>query len=248
MIRCMILFIVLYHFSLVGTAQTHIQNSTNDSLNYIVGKIANGKLNDRQKVKAVYDWITSNISYDYEREMSFKITGKDSTQTSIGDILKFRKGICMDYAKLAKAMLCSLNIKCELVTGIGRSGDNDLTDFSSPYNRHAWNEVMVDGKWLPLDCTWGSINKIGEKSDSTFFLATPAQFIYSHYPDSVKWIPQNTPFTSTQFFSLPIIYFENAEIALNKIPLDGVLTNSNGLFEYHNITKLDIKNIDLGQS
>ena len=57
------------------------------------------------------------------------------------DTLSSKKGICFDYAALVACMLRVQGIRCKLVIG-----------YADAYY-HAWNEVLVDGKWLRYDTT-----------------------------------------------------------------------------------------------
>lgn len=55
--------------------------------------------------------------------------------------VKSQKGICWDFAVLAKVMLESQGIKCRVVIG---HSDNEY---------HAWNDVWLDGEWVRYDMT-----------------------------------------------------------------------------------------------
>ncbi|MNE59256.1 Transglutaminase-like superfamily protein [compost metagenome] len=64
------------------------------------------------------------------------IPNNDSTLLS-------NKGICYDYASLFATMLRSEGIPTKLVMG--------NTSYVSTY--HAWNEVLLNGKWVTIDTT-----------------------------------------------------------------------------------------------
>ena len=50
-------------------------------------------------------------------------------------------GICFDYASLGAAMLRSLGIPCQVITG-----------YVSPDDvYHAWNMVYIDGEWISVE-------------------------------------------------------------------------------------------------
>lgn len=91
--------------------------------------------NEGDVVKAIYTYLTQNISYDSEKAAEIKdasgyIPDPDTT-------LAEGKGICFDYASLAAAMLRSLGIPCRIITG-----------YVTPGNLyHAWNLVYIDGTW-----------------------------------------------------------------------------------------------------
>lgn len=114
---------------------------------------------DEEKVKAIYNYIVQNISYD-----SSKTNGlSDDYVPNNEDTLRALSGMCYDYASLFGAMLRSLDIPTKLVKGY----KNDLVSY------HAWNEVLIDGHWVLIDTTYDSafvkgnisVNMIKSNSD-----------------------------------------------------------------------------------
>lgn len=116
-----------------------------------------------EKVKAVYNYVVTNISYDYEKAA----TVQSGYLPDLDEVLTSRKGICFDYAALMAGMLRSLDVPCKLV--IGYAG----------VEYHAWISVWsaetgwVDGviffngtNWQTMDPTFAatgsadSINKV----------------------------------------------------------------------------------------
>ncbi|HHX60489.1 MAG TPA: transglutaminase domain-containing protein [Epulopiscium sp.] len=97
---------------------------------------------EKQKVAAVYKYITSNILYDYEKARTVKAPYLPSADRTLLE----SKGICYDYTSVFAAMLRSLNIPTKLITGY----KNDISDF------HAWNQVYLadDNKWVTIDTTY----------------------------------------------------------------------------------------------
>jgi len=65
------------------------------------------------------------------------------------DVIAGRKGDCMEHALLFTALARALEIPCRMVAGLVYAGDT-LKAFSP----HAWNEVVIDGYWIPVDPTW----------------------------------------------------------------------------------------------
>lgn len=106
-----------------------------------------------EKVCAVYDFVVSNIAYDYE----FAKVVQSGYLPALDKVLENKKGICFDYASLMTGMLRSQGIPTKLV--IGYAG--------TVY--HAWISIWVDGqgwvdgaiyfdgtKWTRLDPTFAS--------------------------------------------------------------------------------------------
>lgn len=95
---------------------------------------------DRERVEKIYSYIVKNIKYDYN-----KIKGlKNDYVPDIEKTLTDKSGICYDYSSLYAGMLRSLGIPTKLVKGY----KNDIKEY------HAWNEVLLDGKWVIIDTTY----------------------------------------------------------------------------------------------
>lgn len=96
-------------------------------------KLAAGAAEDLDVVARVYEYVVSNISYDYELAR----TVQSGYLPDVDRTLATKKGICFDYAALMTAMLRSQRIPARLV--IGYAGDL----------YHAWISVYIDGRgWI----------------------------------------------------------------------------------------------------
>ncbi|MGD6958759.1 transglutaminase domain-containing protein [Rossellomorea aquimaris] len=102
-----------------------------------------GKTSDRDKAKAIYDYVAKNVSYDVEKYENDDFNWDDSALKT----LETKTGVCQDYAYLAIAMLRASDIEARFVEG--RAGG------IFP-GRHAWVEANLDGEWVTMDPTWGS--------------------------------------------------------------------------------------------
>lgn len=99
----------------------------------IVSQITNVTMSEREKVKAVHDWIINNTTYG-------TLSGRqDQFMTGV---LYQKRAVCAGYADLFSYAMTVLGIPCELVTGYGKGGD------------HAWNRVFIEGEWRYIDVTW----------------------------------------------------------------------------------------------
>lgn len=102
-------------------------------------QLTQGLTTDEAKVQAIYNYIVANVKYDYTLAANVTqdyIPNNDNTLAS-------KKGICYDYASLFATMLRSEGIPTKLVMG--------NTSYVSVY--HAWNEVLLNGKWVTIDTT-----------------------------------------------------------------------------------------------
>lgn len=91
--------------------------------------------NQGEAVRDICSWVVGAISYDYDKaEELAQSTGyvPDPDET-----LETRTGICFDYASLTAAMLRSVGLPAQVVTGY--VSPDDLY--------HAWVMVRVDGTW-----------------------------------------------------------------------------------------------------
>lgn len=90
-------------------------------------------MTDIDILKTFYTYVTSHISYDYDKADSVEA----GYLPDVDDTLSTGTGICFDYAALTTAMLRSQDIPCKLQ--IGYSGDV----------KHAWIDVYIRGSgWV----------------------------------------------------------------------------------------------------
>lgn len=110
-----------------------------------------------EKAKIIYEWIGRNLEYDDEKAR--KILSNDFSVKS-GAIAAYneKKGICFDYTCLYVAMCRAVNLDVRMITGEGFNGISWIS--------HAWNQVLVDGKWINVDTTF---YKGGNYFDSSRF-------------------------------------------------------------------------------
>lgn len=111
---------------------------------------------DYEKVKAVYDWITANIEYDF----SYKVH-------SWREALIQKKSVCQGYAELFGVLCRDIGIDSMYVSGIA--------DGLGGWGSHAWNIVKINKKWYLVDATWDA-NGIGYPTDYQWFLKSEKDF------------------------------------------------------------------------
>lgn len=100
---------------------------------------------DAEKLNAIYEYVVQNMTYDYD-----EINRIDSTYIpNIDNILESKKGICYDYAAVMASLLREAGIPAKLLMGYR----SDTEDY------HAWNQALVDGRWITVDATWDSVLK-----------------------------------------------------------------------------------------
>lgn len=120
---------------------------SNEAINKFAQELVSKDATDREKAKKLYNWIGSNIAYDYEK--ANRVLNNDFNINS-GAVYAFKTktGICFDYSCLYVAMSRALGLKVRLVTGEGFNGASWVS--------HAWNQVYIkeEDKWISVDTTF----------------------------------------------------------------------------------------------
>ncbi|KNY28463.1 transglutaminase-like domain-containing protein [Pseudobacteroides cellulosolvens] len=108
---------------------------------------------DRDKARNIYNWITRNIKYDYDKYR--RQLANDYTDIyGATNTFKTKKGVCYDFSTLFAAMSRSIGLEAKVIRGNYVSGKRQ--------EYHAWNEIHLkdEGKWIKLDSTFGyALNK-----------------------------------------------------------------------------------------
>ena len=116
-------------------------------------EICSGVSNPLEKVGRIYDWVITNISYDYAKA--------NNVQTGylpiLDSILETKTGICFDYAALMTGMLRAEGIPCKLVIGYAGSAYHAWIDVYTEENGWVNGAVYFDGiSWRRMDPTFAS--------------------------------------------------------------------------------------------
>lgn len=194
---------------------------------------------DKEKVTAIFRWITSNISYNVRawnrRNEAAANEATDDTARVLKPlnlrvaetVLDRRVAVCDGYARLFKVLCDYANIPSEIIYGYARPNGMRSRKFSS---NHTWNAVYLDSAWHLLDATWSSgyTNYRGDEFiqsfDHRYFLAPPAQFIYDHYPEDVAWTLMDDPPSQAEFNQTPFRYMGFVKTGIDSYsPSKGVI-------------------------
>lgn len=129
----------------------------------MVETVTTPQMSDREKVKAVHDWIVNNTQYDRRSSHAadtFEITG----------VMLDHEAVCQGYAYAFDYAMSVLGINCDVVSGYGNGG------------RHAWNRVFIEGQWLYIDVTWDDpVSRSGKNYlRHDYFLISQAQMNRNH--------------------------------------------------------------------
>ena len=103
--------------------------------------ISNNK-NKNQTIENFYKELVTKYSYDFD-----KVNNLPSDYVPVIDeIYMAKKGICYDYSVMFASFLRYNGIPTKLVMGYAP----EIKEY------HAWNEVLIDGKWVAVDTTYDS--------------------------------------------------------------------------------------------
>lgn len=106
---------------------------------------------DMEKLKAIHDWVASNIYYDYYGR------ARDLTNYLSHEVYDKKGTVCAGYSNLTASMCRAVGIPCKIIIGYA-FGECKQSLLNSGYTNHAWNEAYIDGRWVILDTTWDSQN------------------------------------------------------------------------------------------
>jgi hypothetical protein len=148
-----------------------------------------------KKIRAIYVWVSQNIHYDTEFDLTSPFTTPDVVATQDADqVLAARKGVCMGYAQLFVALVQAAGLKAEMIEGIIKQSDGNI-----PKMGHAWvavrlrkkadKDAKTDPRWYLCDPTWASPaskKELGTIKEE-YFLAEPEDFIKDHLPLDPMW-------------------------------------------------------------
>jgi hypothetical protein len=169
-----------------------LTKTTDQIANYITANFAT----DKDKSRAIFIWIASNIQYDIDN--MFAINFYEKKEDKIAKPLSTRKGICENYASLYTDISMKSGIKSFVIEGYTKQ--NGFTD----YIPHAWCASLIDSSWFLFDPTWGSgyVNggKFFKKINNNFYKVNPEIFIKSHIPFDYLWQFLNYPVTNQEFY------------------------------------------------
>ncbi len=104
-------------------------------------ELLGGLGSDREKAEAAYEYVVSNMTYDYMKAV-MAVGGQISGYVpDLDEVLETKTGICFDFAALMCALLRAQGVPTQMVMGYA-----DTT-------YHAWNNVYLDGEWTRFDAT-----------------------------------------------------------------------------------------------
>ena len=93
---------------------------------------------DYEKIKAIYDYMCANITYDYDNLKNDEYMQKYSAYAALIN----KTAVCEGYAVLFYRLALEHGLDARIISGIANGGG------------HAWNIVKLGDKYYNLDSTW----------------------------------------------------------------------------------------------
>lgn len=161
--------------------QKHLEAS--NKAKAIAASISKNNSSNLDKVFAVNEYLTKNISYD--------LSYRDNAYTMYGALIE-RSAVCQGYALSAYMILKELGFDVRYVIGVSMG------------EGHSWNKVKIDGVWYNLDVTWNDpIPNEPNQTAFNYFLVSDKVLAKDHTWNTKKY-PAST---NSKFDTLKNAYF-----------------------------------------
>lgn len=126
----------------------HVESNNKDIIE-LANEITKDSKNDMEKARRIHDWVSSNITYDYEKYYRQLEKNFDNEYGAL-HTFRTRKGVCYDYSNLVAALGRAIGLQVRVIKGnYTAPGRNEL---------HAWNEIYIseEDRWITLDSTFAA--------------------------------------------------------------------------------------------
>ncbi len=173
------------------------------SIAALAAYLAPRELPEEEKARAIFRWVTAHVDYDLEgyKSGAFESSGADET-------LKRRSAVCEGYSSLFEALASRAGLECATIHGFAKGAGYHVGAAFTGAHNHAWNAVLLGGRWRLLDCTWGA-GALDERGayvhafEPFYFDTPPDEFIYTHWPAEERWQLAKHPISREAFERLP---------------------------------------------
>ncbi len=175
-----------------------------NSLPALAEALTKEKTSEKEKFDAIFAWVASNIHYDFATYYSSNGSGT----TNFKKMLRYRSGICIDFAALMDT-LCSLSgLQNTTIYGYAKDEIFDVND-SIYVDNHAWNAVKLDGLWYVYDVTWASGNVGYDFTPFSKLLLRFEKKFPVKYRQKSKWMNKTVLFDECgDEIKMPVFYRE----------------------------------------
>ena len=257
-------FVLIFLLTITLSSRAEFSNSDYskvDSLALTIDKTNNLKKlskrltekfsNDDEKYRAIFTWISHNISYDCTALKNRVMRTSDP-----GKVLKQGKAVCAGYASLFEELCRLANLECETISGWAKTSPLMIGKNLSKNPNHAWNAIKIDNKWYLCDVTWAAGYVSNNSSIFNFqfkdhyFCVKPELFASNHFPKKRKWL-LGAKMSKNKFVKSPFYYGNALKLGIrNPTPNRGVISYIKGKqitiqFDVHKNVEIDELSISI---
>ena len=133
----------------------------------IVKKNTTDSMSQKEKVKALHDYLVLHTVYDKQYEENENIMSHFAQQVIFNGY-----GVCDGYSEAFKILMNAAGIECKVIYG------------NSPDGLHAWNQVKIDDVWYNIDVTWDDPDS-GNRIMYNYFCKSDSVFKNDHWPEEI---------------------------------------------------------------
>ena len=160
---------------------------------------------EMQKARSIFRWIGARIRYDVPALRSGNFPSQDAEA-----VLQRRTAVCDGYSRLFVAL--GERAGLDVIRVVGHSPFNRLVlgtaRGAGDDPGHAWNAVLLGGRWRLCDPTWGAgaVDPDGAfraEFNDFWFCTPPKYFVFSHFPDEQRWQLLDSPISRAAFEAFP---------------------------------------------
>lgn len=123
-------------------------------------------MTDFEKIMTIYEYITSNIEYDYDC-LDDSVAWQQNTAYYLEGPFAYQRGVCDSFSKMF-SLLAGIE-DLDVIRGFGYNYEQGVVN-----SGHAWNYASIDGgtDWYLLCTTWGRIEGRLEETSKNVFMST----------------------------------------------------------------------------
>ena len=160
---------VTFVYAIEWLADSQQEAEVDEAVETLLNTLNLWNASDYDKIKGAYDWITANITYDYDwDDENPNDLHKHSTHAAIIN----RLAVCQGIASLYYRLCLELGVDCRYISGT--AGQTELEP-------HGWNIVRLEDKYYHMDPTWD----LGMTNVYRYFLVSGKDF--SHHYRSARY-------------------------------------------------------------
>ncbi len=140
------------------------ENEVDEKIEEVIGDFGfDSSTTAKQKINTIYNFITDNVTYDYNNPATYKL--KFTTYAALMN----GTAVCQGYATLFYRLARESGLEARVIVGQSRE------------QNHAWNIVQIGSYYYNLDSTWDAGK---EETNYEYYLKGSDEFDSSHTPES----------------------------------------------------------------